>query len=92
MENPVNDCGVPWEKVPAEVEAAYRRGFHQGVAIALAALANGATIRDLRGWEHRLSVWRYSERFRKPWQAGELVAPVWPPQIVLRDREAAERA
>lgn len=70
--NPVED-GLPispdeWDRMPAEVEQAYRRGFQQGLAAAVEALRGGATVTDLQdfiyGPVHR---WRFADPMR--WSA-----------------------
>jgi hypothetical protein len=66
-------CDVP---VQAEVEKAYRRGFHQGAAAFLLALQEGAADSEMRVWLERLFTWRLKTA---KWVAGHTVKPVHPP-------------
>src|SRR5262245_22804155 len=55
---PLPDCVLPGEPARADVEKAYRRGFHQGAAIFLQALLEGASDAELHLWLERVRSWR----------------------------------
>jgi hypothetical protein len=72
---PIPDCVLPGELARVDVEKAYRRGFHQGAALFLQALQEGATDAELRVWLERLLAWR---RRTADWTGERPVKPVSP--------------
>ena len=76
-EGRLTDCAVHGEPVRAEVEAAYRRGFAQGAAIAFEAMRNGASEAHMLRWIYaRLLKWRYR---CSAWRAGQMKRACEPP-------------
>jgi hypothetical protein len=67
---------------PDWVEVAYRRGYHQAVAVTLRAVSEGAALLDLRRWERQLRDWRTRGW---TWKEGPTVAgfPPRPPEVGL---------
>jgi hypothetical protein len=76
MARPLRDCVMPGQPVRADVEKAYRRGFHQGAALALGALREGASVEELFLWVERLRTWR---RRTADWTGERPVKPRQPP-------------
>jgi hypothetical protein len=74
---PLSDCVLPGEPARADVEKAYRRGFHQGAALFLESLLEGATDAEMRLWLERVREWR---RAAASWTGKKTVKPTRPPQ------------
>ncbi|HPD28558.1 MAG TPA: hypothetical protein PLL20_01080 [Phycisphaerae bacterium] len=54
-----------WNRLPAEVEQAYRRGFQQGLAVAIEGLRSGATADDIEEFTYGIvHAWRYQDPMR----------------------------
>ena len=73
------DAPPPGERVEAQVEKAYRRGFHQGASAAVEAMEDGATLILLNRWLGQLYAWRMSGL---RWQPGQSVVAKRPPSLL----------
>lgn len=64
------DDGLPgtldeWHRMPAAVEQAFRRGYQQGMTIAIQALEAGITASELEGYTYGpLRRWRFADKMR----------------------------
>ena len=72
------DAPAPGERVEAQVEKAYRRGFHQGACAAVEAMEDGASLILLNRWLDRLHTWRLSGL---RWRLGQSVVANRPPSL-----------
>jgi hypothetical protein len=77
MVSDVPDGVLPGGRVRADVEKAYRRGFHQGAALLLEALDEGADRAEVLLWLERLRAWR---RRAAGWTGRKSVRPQVPPR------------
>lgn len=84
----VADCAVPGEKVLADAEAAYRRGFFQGAMAALQAVDGGVPTSQLNHWLTWLKKWRVASRL---WLRGSTVVAVYPPDPEMTPGKPSRR-
>ena len=74
----VYDCARHGDKVIAEVEKAYRRGFVQGAAVCMYSIRDdGASMAQIEKWVMRLMDWRRKSRL---WRKGQTVKAECPPE------------
>ena len=67
--------GFSGEKVPADVERAFRRGFHHGAYEVLGAIEQGVPLATVQQYvNHTLHDWRHGER-GNPAQVRQKPAP-----------------